>query len=63
MPHLHWHVIARHTWDSHFPAPVWAQAQREAPAASLQQLTAALPALERHLSEALHRLASEHSPL
>jgi diadenosine tetraphosphate (Ap4A) HIT family hydrolase len=28
VPHLHWHVIARFDWDSHFPAPVWAQAQR-----------------------------------
>ena len=24
VPHLHWHVIARFEWDSHFPAPVWA---------------------------------------
>lgn len=23
VPHLHWHVIARFDWDSHFPAPVW----------------------------------------
>lgn len=29
VPHLHWHVIARFDWDSHFPAPVWAGAQRE----------------------------------
>ena len=29
VPHLHWHVIARFAWDSHFPAPVWAAAQRE----------------------------------
>ena len=29
VPHLHWHVIARFEWDSHFPAPVWAGAQRE----------------------------------
>ena len=30
VPHLHWHVIARFEGDSHFPAPVWAPAQREA---------------------------------
>ena len=24
VPHLHWHVIARFDWDSHFPQPVWA---------------------------------------
>lgn len=29
VPHLHWHVVARFAWDSHFPAPVWAPAQRE----------------------------------
>ena len=29
VPHLHWHVIARFDWDSHFPAPVWAVPQRE----------------------------------
>lgn len=32
VPHVHWHVIARFDWDSHFPAPVWAAAQRESPA-------------------------------
>lgn len=30
VPHLHWHVIARFDGDSHFPAPVWAPAQRDA---------------------------------
>ena len=28
VPHLHWHVIARFDWDSHFPGPIWAQPQR-----------------------------------
>ena len=28
VPHLHWHVIARFGWDSHFPAPVWSAVQR-----------------------------------
>lgn len=32
VPHVHWHVIARFEWDSHFPLPVWAAAQRESSA-------------------------------
>ena len=28
VPHLHWHVVARFDWDSHFPAPVWGESQR-----------------------------------
>ncbi len=28
VPHLHWHVIARFDWDTHFPAPVWSAARR-----------------------------------
>lgn len=30
VPHLHWHVIPRWRDDSHFPAPIWAAAQRGA---------------------------------
>lgn len=28
VPHLHWHVIARFDWDSHYPGSVWASPQR-----------------------------------
>ena len=38
VPHLHWHVIARFDWDSHFPGFVWAAPQRAAPAEKLTQL-------------------------
>ena len=53
VPHLHWHVIARFTWDSHFPAPVWAAAARAAPAQEIARIAALLPALERQLAARL----------
>ena len=45
VPHLHWHVIARFESDSHFPAPIWAAARREAtpmPAQLLADVDAAI---------------------
>lgn len=53
VPHLHWHVIARFAWDSHFPAPVWAQPQRARDAAQEAALAARLPALDAALRHAL----------
>lgn len=58
VPHLHWHVIARFDWDSHFPAPVWATAQRPSPAAQEAALQARLPALESGLCLQLSALAA-----
>jgi diadenosine tetraphosphate (Ap4A) HIT family hydrolase len=52
VPHLHWHVIARFAWDSRFPQPVWAPAQRSADAAALQALRARLPALDAAVRDA-----------
>ena len=51
--HLHWHVIARFDWDSHFPAPVWAAAQRERDALQEDALRERLPALEAQLRASL----------
>ncbi|AMO22249.1 HIT family protein [Ramlibacter solisilvae] len=62
VPHLHWHVIARFEWDSRFPAPVWAPAQREAPPQLLQGIESALPALDDALRAALAAGASNHRP-
>lgn len=45
--HLHWHVIARFDWDSHFPAPVWCQAQRPLNAVALAAVQARLGAVDR----------------
>ena len=39
VPHLHWHVLARFDWDSHFPAPVWSAPQRPVNAEKLADLT------------------------
>ena len=49
VPHLHWHLVARFDWDSHFPAPIWAPAQRDLAAGALATLTQQLPALDRAL--------------
>ncbi len=49
VPHLHWHVIARFEWDSHFPAPVWAVAQRERAEDREAALRERLPAMEAQL--------------
>jgi len=56
VPHLHWHVIARFAWDSHFPAPVWAAAQRPSPADEEAALRARLPAAEAAMVAALQAL-------
>ena len=56
VPHLHWHVIARFGWDSHFPSPVWAVAQRPSPAAQEDAVRALLPALEAALQARLAAL-------
>ena len=58
VPHLHWHVIARFTWDSHFPAPVWAAAVRERPMAEEVFVRSRLPGLEAQLCTRLNLMAA-----
>lgn len=53
VPHLHWHIIPRYRDDAHFPAPVWAAAQREAGTAMLDERRSKLPALREALIRAL----------
>ena len=56
VPHLHWHVIARFDWDSHFPSPVWAPARRPSPAVQEDAVRVLLPALEAALRPRLAAL-------
>ena len=46
VPHLHWHLIARFDWDSHFPNPVWGAALRTTDMQQLHSIESKLPALE-----------------
>ena len=48
--HLHWHVIPRWTDDSHFPAPIWAGAQRAGVERRAPDLAVLRNALETELS-------------
>ena len=46
VPHLHWHVIARFDWDSHFPQPVWGPRQRDVAPAAAARLAVPLEVLD-----------------
>ncbi|MDI4633973.1 HIT family protein [Pelomonas sp. V22] len=53
VPHLHWHVIARFDWDSHFPNPVWGAARREVEGRAEAMLALPLADLDRRVALAL----------
>ncbi len=53
VPHVHWHVIARFDWDSHFPAPIWAPPQRMAEPGQVSVLAHLMPRVDDVLR---HRL-------
>ena len=53
--HLHWHVIARFDWDSHFPAPVWTTAQRGRDQAQEAAVSGLLAALEAQICASLEQ--------
>jgi len=46
VPHLHWHVIARFDWDSHFPQPIWGARQREPSPPAVARLRQSLNKLD-----------------
>jgi diadenosine tetraphosphate (Ap4A) HIT family hydrolase len=58
VPHLHWHVVARFDWDSHYPQPVWGSAQRGPSEAALRELSAMLPAVDVAVGAALAQVGS-----
>jgi diadenosine tetraphosphate (Ap4A) HIT family hydrolase len=53
VPHLHWHVIARFDWDSHFPQPVWGPRQRESQTSAQDRLLLPLIDLDQQVRRAL----------
>ena len=55
VPHLHWHVVARFDWDSHFPAPLWAAAQRPIDVARLAETQAKLARVNDVISKTIAR--------
>lgn len=59
VPHLHWHVIARFDWDSHYPAPVWAAPVRELDMPRIAALDARCGEVDQALAQALEPLRGD----
>ncbi|MET0207803.1 MAG: HIT domain-containing protein, partial [Burkholderiaceae bacterium] len=53
VPHLHWHVIARFDWDSHFPNPVWGERKRSVDGGAAARLSLDLAALDERVRQAV----------
>jgi diadenosine tetraphosphate (Ap4A) HIT family hydrolase len=53
VPHLHWHVIARFDWDSHFPQPIWGSRQRTPETAAASRMAVPLAKLDAQVRAAL----------
>jgi diadenosine tetraphosphate (Ap4A) HIT family hydrolase len=50
VPHVHWHVVARFDWDSHFPGPPWGPSHRTPDPERIREVEMRLPALEQELA-------------
>ena len=61
VPHLHWHVIARFDWDSHFPAPVWASPVRQRSPERESALEVFRPQLHAVIAHRLQQLGEHRS--
>ena len=59
--HLHWHVVARFAWDSHFPQPLWGTAERPVEPAAASRLALPLDALDAAMRAALWPLCDPAS--
>ncbi len=59
VPHLHWHVIARFDWDSHYPQPVWGTAQRDVEPPAKQRLALGLEALDARIAAAIATMGGD----
>jgi diadenosine tetraphosphate (Ap4A) HIT family hydrolase len=53
VPHLHWHVMARFDWDSHFPNPIWGARTREPGQPAVERLAVGLDVLDAAVLQAL----------
>ncbi len=56
VPHLHWHVVARFDWDSHFPQPIWGTRQRSVEPAAWARLAVEPAALDAAVAHALDQV-------
>ncbi len=60
VPHLHWHVIARFEWDSHFPDAVWALPRRDVDESAVAEIRQKRSGLEQALAGRLAELFPEN---
>ncbi|MFY7865965.1 HIT family protein [Roseateles sp.] len=58
VPHLHWHVVARFDWDSHFPNPIWGTPLRSLAVPAVQLLALDLAELDERVRQALAELSA-----
>ena len=57
VPHLHWHVVARFDWDSHFPQAIWGPRQRAVEPPAVARLAVPLAELDRRVAAAVRTSA------
>jgi diadenosine tetraphosphate (Ap4A) HIT family hydrolase len=55
--HLHWHVIARFDWDTHFPLPVWTEPKRPGDELRQEAVCVKLHSAEQDMASRLALLA------